>query len=164
MGALIAFELARSLRRRGLPSPVHLVVSGHRTPQLADPHPPSHRLPDPEFLTQLRLFGGTPESVLRNPELVELLLPLLRADFTVCETYNYTDEEPLSCPIAAFGGDKDPRVRGEELSGWREQTTRSFSLEIFPGSHFFINEVRILVLRVLARDLRQVLRRIAANP
>jgi len=160
MGALVSFELARQLRRQGMPGPVHMVVSGHRAPQLPDPDPWIHQLPDAEFLAKLRNLGGTPEEVLQNPELLELFLPVLRADFAVCETYCYTTEEPLDCSITAFGGNDDRRVSREELSAWQTQTRKSFSLRMFPGDHFFLQSARVPVLRVLAQDLKQVLRRL----
>jgi medium-chain acyl-[acyl-carrier-protein] hydrolase len=163
MGALVSFELARMMRRRGMPCPTHMVVSAHRAPQLPDRLPPIHELPDPEFVAKLRDFGGTPEAVLKSPELMELLLPVLRADFAVCEGYVHTSEEPLGCPITAFGGNADVQVGREELAGWHAQTSNSFSMHMFPGAHFFIQSAHALVLRVLAQDLRQVLRRLPSE-
>ena len=89
MGALISFELARQLRRTGAPLPIHLFVSGHQAPHLPDRNPPLHALPEGEFMDKLRELNGTPEEVLRHAELRELLIPILRADFAVCETYVY---------------------------------------------------------------------------
>jgi medium-chain acyl-[acyl-carrier-protein] hydrolase len=160
MGALVSFELARQLRRQGLPGPVHMIVSGHRAPQLPDPNPAIHQLPDAEFLAKLRNLGGTPEEALQNPELMELFLPVLRADFAVCETYVYTAEEPLDCSITAFGGNCDYRVSREELSAWQAQSCKSFSLRMFPGDHFFLQSLRVPVLQVLAEDLKKLLRRL----
>ncbi len=160
MGALVSFELTRQLRRQGMPGPVHMVVSGHRAPQLPDPHPTIHQLPEPQFLAKLRNYGGTPEEVLQNPELIELLLPALRADFAVCETYAYTDEEQLDCSITAFGGNEDAKVSRKELSAWQVQTRKFFSFRMFPGGHFFLQTAQPLVLHVLAQDLKQVLRRL----
>jgi medium-chain acyl-[acyl-carrier-protein] hydrolase len=163
MGALISFELARRLRRQGLRGPIHMVVSGHRAPQLPDRRPPIHELPDQEFMAKLRNFGGTPEAVLQNPELMELMLPVLRADFAVCESYVHASEEPLGCPITAFGGNDDSQVDRDELAGWHAQTINSFSMHMFPGAHFFIQSAQVLVLRVLAQDLKQVLRRLPSG-
>jgi surfactin synthase thioesterase subunit len=159
MGALVSFELARKLRRQGFEGPTHMVVSGHRAPQLPDRQPQIHALPDDEVMAKLRTFGGTPEAVLQNPELMELFLPVLRADFAVCESYVYAKEEPLDCSITALGGSDDVKVSREELSAWRAQTRGSFSIHLFPGGHFFIQTVQMLVLKVLVRDLKQVLRR-----
>ena len=136
-----------------------MIVSGYRAPQLQDPRPAIHHLPDREFLDHLREFGGTPEAVFHIPELMELLLPVLRADFAVCETYLCAAEEPLDCSITVFGGNNDAKVNREELSAWQAQTRRSFSLRMFPGGHFFVQTAQRLVLQMLAEDLRQVLRR-----
>jgi surfactin synthase thioesterase subunit len=160
MGALLGFELACRLHAQGQAGPVHLIVSGHRAPQLPHRHPPVHGLQDPEILAKLWRLGGTPEEVLRNPELIKLFLPLLRADLTVCETYAYRHREPLACSITAFGGNDDPEVSRDELSAWRRRTRESFSLHMFPGGHFFLQSAQSLVLRILAQDLRQVLRRV----
>lgn len=160
MGALISFELARQLRRQRMPEPVHMVVSGHRAPQLPDPHPPIHQLPDLEFLAKVRNLGGTPEEVLQKPELMELLLPIIRADLAVCERYVYITEAPLDCSITAFGGIDDGRVSRRELSAWHVQTGKSFFVRMFPGDHFFIQSAQPHVVRVLGQDLMQVLRRL----
>jgi medium-chain acyl-[acyl-carrier-protein] hydrolase len=163
MGALISFELARQLRREGRPGPTHMVVAGHRAPQLPKRHSPIHDLPDQEIIASLRVFGGTPEGVLQNSELMDLFLPVLRADFAVCEDYAYASEEALTCSITALGGNDDGRVSHEELSAWRVQTSNSFSMHMFPGDHFFIQSAQVLVLRVLAQDLKQVLRRLPSG-
>jgi medium-chain acyl-[acyl-carrier-protein] hydrolase len=140
LGALTGFELTRALRREGLPLPAHLVVSGHRGPQLPDPDPPIHGLPDAEFIEELSALNGTPAEVFESPELVELMLPLLRADFTAAETYAYTEEAALECPITALGGDSDPLVSADEIEGWRSQTTSGFDSRILAGDHFFLQQ------------------------
>ena len=161
MGALVSFELARHLRRCDVRGPIHLTVCGHRAPQLRDPHEAIHKMPDHEFRAKLREFGDTPDAVLQNAELIELLTPVLRADFAVCESYSYAREAPLDCSITAFGGNDDRRVSRDELSEWRAQTTRSFHLRMFPGGHFFLQRAMSLFVRVLAQDLQQILRRLA---
>jgi medium-chain acyl-[acyl-carrier-protein] hydrolase len=160
MGALISYELACELRSRGLTGPLQLIVSAHRAPHLPDRHPMVHDLPDAEILAKVRRLGGTPEEVLDSSEIMELFLPVLRADFTVCETYVYQDREPLDCPITAFGGNDDPQVSRSELAGWQARTRKPFVLHMFPGDHFFLQSCESLVLNVLAHDLRQVLRRL----
>lgn len=160
MGGLISFELTRRLRKERKPSPVHLFVSGYRAPQLPDPDPPIHQLPEDELLAELRKIDGTPEDILREPELMNLFLPLLRADFAVCETYVYAGETPLDCPITAFGGVQDGKVSRKELAAWRNQTSGSFNLYMFPGNHFFLQSERALFLQVLTRALTQTLEQI----
>ena len=157
MGALIGFDLTRALRRAGGPQPVHLFVSGHEAPQLPDRNPPLHALPEAELLDKLRELNGTPEEVLRHPELRELLIPILRADFAVCETYAYRPEPPLDCPLSAYSGLGDDYVTREELDAWRNQTTGRFSIRMFPGDHFYLNTARPYLLQALARELEQTL-------
>lgn len=154
MGALISFELARSLRQiRQIRKPGHLFVSGHRAPHLSDPRPPAHLLPDPQLIETLRRLHGTPEDVLEHGELLQLLLPLLRADFTLCETYNYRLEPPLSCPISALGGLQDQEVPHESILAWRQHTSDSFQTHFFPGNHFFLNTEQKALSTVLFHDI-----------
>jgi medium-chain acyl-[acyl-carrier-protein] hydrolase len=150
MGALVGFEVARLLRREYNISPVHLFVSGRRAPQMPDPDSPIHALPEAAFIQELRRLNGTPEAVLENVELMQLFLPILRADFAVLETYTYTDRSMLNCPITAFGGLSDREVSYEQLAAWREQTLAFFSVQMFPGNHFFLHSVQSPLLQALA--------------
>lgn len=155
MGALISFELARHLRRGYGLSPVHLVVSGRQAPQLPPLRAPLHPLPDLEFMAALGRLGGTPEAVLQNVEMMQLLLPLLRADFTLSETYVYTSEGPLDCSISAFGGIQDQLVNYGGLAAWGDQTCGIFKLRMMPGNHFFLNDARALIWSAILEDLMQ---------
>lgn len=157
MGALLSFELARHLRRNGKPGPVHLFVSGHGAPHLPDRNPPLHPLPEPEFVAKLRELNGTPEEILRHQELLQLLIPILRADFAVCETYVHPPEPPLACPISAYGGLGDAYVSREELAAWQEHTASRFSVRMFPGDHFYLNSAQLYLLQALAREIDQTL-------
>ena len=153
LGALVGFELARYLRRHHRLSPIHLFVSGHNAPQFVNRDPPIHALPDSEFLEKLRCLNGMSKEIQAHAELIQLLLPILRADFAVCESYVYEVDDPLDCPISAFGGLRDEYVSRKSLEAWREQTSASFSLRMFPGDHFYLNTDRALLLRTLAREL-----------
>jgi medium-chain acyl-[acyl-carrier-protein] hydrolase len=152
MGARVAFELARELRRRGGPRPARLFASGCRAPQLP-PDPPTFHLPDGLLVARLRELGGTPPEVLAAPELLELLLPVLRADLAVVETAGYTAEPPLDVPIRAFGGSHDPEATPEEAAAWRAQTSAGFDLRVLPGDHFFLHRCRDALLATVAADL-----------
>jgi medium-chain acyl-[acyl-carrier-protein] hydrolase len=163
MGATIGFELARELRRQHASGPVHLFVSGGRAPQIPDPDPPIHHLPEKEFIAGLRRFNGTPEEVLRNPELMGLFLPILRADLAALETYSYTPGEPLDCSISAFGGLEDEKVSQDELAAWRDQTRGAFTLRMLPGDHFFLRTARTLLLHAISQDLRLLLSQMAGG-
>lgn len=161
LGTLMSFELARKLRRQNAPGPLHLFVAGRCAPQILDPDPPVHELPEPEFVEELRRLNGTPEPVLQHPELMTLLLPTLRADFAINETYVYQDEEPLDCPISAFGGLEDQEVSRDDLAAWRVHTRGNFRLQVFPGGHFFLHTARSLLLQTLSLELVQTLHRLA---
>jgi medium-chain acyl-[acyl-carrier-protein] hydrolase len=153
MGALIGFELARLFRKQGSPGPACLIVSGHRAPHLPDRRPPIHHLPDARFIEELRRLNGTPEEVLQHEELRDLLLPVLRADFAVCETYLYAPEQPLDCPIFVIGGEQDPEVSQDELAAWQLHTRGAFTLHMIPGDHFFLHSARPLLLNAVNRAL-----------
>jgi medium-chain acyl-[acyl-carrier-protein] hydrolase len=158
MGALISFELTRELRRRGAPAPTQLFLSGRRAPQIRNDEPPTHDLPEAEFLESVRRYNGTPEEVFAHPELMKILVPLLRADFALSHVYAYTPEAPFECPISVFGGLQDTDVPRESLEAWREQTAAAFSLRMFPGDHFFLRKSQPLLLSVLAQQLRELVR------
>jgi medium-chain acyl-[acyl-carrier-protein] hydrolase len=153
MGGLIALELSRWLRREKKVMPIHLFISGKRAPQLRETEPPLYNLPDAEFISRLRRLNGTPQDVLDNSELMQLMIPILRADFSICETYEYQAEPPLDCPLTVFGGIGDLEVPAEELQSWREQTTSVFSLHMFPGDHFFLHAAQRDMLRIIAQKL-----------
>lgn len=154
MGAVIAYELARRRRRAGRSEPRHLIVSARSAPTVEDSEEPIHDLPPERFRERLRDLNGTPAEVLDHPELMELVEPLLRADFEVNETYEHRPGETLSCPLTALGGLRDEEVPREELEEWRTLTTGAFRLHMLPGDHFFLNgEGRHETLSLVARHL-----------
>jgi len=153
MGAMMSFELTRHLRRLGWPLPLHLFVAGFSAPQLPQTHPPLHDLSDKEFRAALALLNGTPASVLEDDDMMRLLIPLLRADFAVYETYLSLPEAPLDLPISAYGGLRDTRAPREALEAWRVQTTKRFSLRMYDGDHFFLHTKRSVLLQSIHQDL-----------
>lgn len=159
MGGLVSFELTRELRRQRLATPLHLMVSARRAPQLPDRDPPIHALPEAEFLEEIRSLKGTPEEILHNDDIMQMMVPILRADFSVCETYTYTQEEPLPCPITAFGGRLDDEIGKDELAAWKEHTRAFFRLQMFEGDHFYLHSERDQLLQAMAQSLVPLLRR-----
>jgi medium-chain acyl-[acyl-carrier-protein] hydrolase len=155
MGAIVGFSFARELHRRSLREPVHLFMSGRRAPQLVEPSP-IHKLPEPQFLVQLRRLGGIPDALFEQPEIMEIFLPILRADIAVAESGPVEPEEPLACPITALGGLTDEKARLEDLDAWRAQTSAAFEREIFPGGHFFLQTARTALLGSLSRRLARI--------
>jgi len=156
MGGMIGFELTRELRRRGKAQPLHLFVSGRRAPHLPPREEPIHDLPEPEFIERLRELNGTPEEVLQHAELMKLLTPVLRADFSVNETYEFTAEERLDPGISAFGGLGDEEVTRDDLDLWRQHAKGRFRLRMLPGDHFFLHSAKDLITEAVARDLAEL--------
>lgn len=139
MGSAVAFEVARRLRALGAPPPAVLMVSGRGAPHRPRSRPPIHDLPQAAFIDALRRYGGTPEEVFQHPELLDLMIPLLRADFEAVETYRPGEEPPLDCPILAFGGIDDPDVGEEDVAAWARHGAAGFAMHRLPGGHFFLN-------------------------
>jgi len=158
MGGLVAFTLCRWLRARGWPAPMHLFISGRRAPQFPDAHPFTGELTDDYILSCIRRFGGTPASVLAEPELMELLLPVFRADIELLRAYRHVPAEPIDAPLTALGGTKDETVQPAHLEGWREHTRGPFALCMFEGDHFFLHTAEAAVLRVVGHVLEGVSR------
>jgi medium-chain acyl-[acyl-carrier-protein] hydrolase len=156
MGAAISFELAHQLRNQYGVEPLHLFVSGFRAPHLPRREVPSFDLPEAEFIDKLHSLGGSAKELLDNPRFVKLLLPAVRADFELIQTYTYSPQPPLTCPITALGGLEDNVVRREELAAWREQTTGTFTLQTLPGDHFFLHTAQDRILAILADEFSRI--------
>lgn len=154
IGALVSFELARELRRRGGIEPSHLFVSGCPAPHLPCPERICD-LSEGEFLDRLDRFNGTPSEALNHPELMRMMLPTLRADFALRDRYLYREEPPLNCSITALGGMSDAHVDGLMLQAWRQHTCERFQLWLLQGDHFFLRSAQGHVLEVLYSVLSQ---------
>jgi acyl transferase domain-containing protein/surfactin synthase thioesterase subunit len=154
LGAILAFELVRQLRRENAPTPACLFVAASRAPQIPDFAAPIHALPDDKFIEALAQLQGTPATVLQDGELMQLYLPALRADFALLETYFYAAGEPLDCPIVAFGGLEDERVTQQQLEAWRGQTAGEFKLKMYPGNHFFFHQAAADLLEIIAKEIQ----------
>jgi medium-chain acyl-[acyl-carrier-protein] hydrolase len=153
MGTLISFELARLLRREGRAQPAHLFLSGSNAPQLPSMNRPIYNLPEPELVAELRRLNGTPQEVLEHPELMQLMLPIIRADMAVCQTYSYAAEPPLDCSVSAFGGLQDVEVPREGVRAWHSQTNSSFTMWMLEGDHFFLHRSLPQMLRIISQTL-----------
>jgi len=157
LGALVGFELVRRLRSEGYPLPRRLFACAHRAPHLPDPDPPIHQLPNDRFIEELRGLNGTPQAVFDSQELLDLFLPVLRADFTAAETYIYRSGAPLPCAITAIGGTGDNMISREAMQAWREHTSGDFELHFVEGDHFFIHQRHKDVMRILRYAIANVL-------
>jgi medium-chain acyl-[acyl-carrier-protein] hydrolase len=159
MGALVAWRLAVHVAADGGPEPERLYVSAQRAPQLPDRRRALHALPDPELLRGISQLGGTAPEVLEHPELVQLLLPALRADFAIAESFVDRSGTTLHCPIVAFGGSEDREVTRDQLRAWRERTVGPFELVMLPGDHFAARRDPGPLLAEIRADLEVVRRR-----
>lgn len=153
VGALVTYRLVCRLRAEGRQLPVHLFVSGRAAPHLPNPRRPLRDLPAAELVPHLRKLGGTPDIVLDEPELLDIFVPSLRADFAVNETYRHPREEPLTVPVTAFGGDADPRTGVAELRAWGELTRGRFETYTYPGGHFYLQRHAAGMLAVISRSM-----------
>jgi pyochelin biosynthesis protein PchC len=152
MGATLAFEVSRRLARADGRGPTHLFVSGRSSPPRHH-HLNLHQATTPALIAGLSSIGGTDPRILQNSEVLELLLPTLRADFTASETYQFEPGPPLSCPITAMTGDRDRQNAVEDAAAWSAHTTGPFDLRVYPGGHFYLDDCRAQVLEVISSSL-----------
>lgn len=140
LGALIAFELTRTLRDAWVTQPAHLFVSGRRAPHLPARRAPMYDLPDAEFEAGLAEMQGTPREVLENRELMDLVVPILRVDFALNDTYTHARATALDVPLTVFGGSDDVEATPEELDAWRLHSRAFGGVHVFPGHHFYLHD------------------------
>ncbi|MGB8503299.1 thioesterase II family protein [Mycobacterium sp.] len=136
MGAIVAFEVARRVEAEGRLRLLGVIASGRRAPSVSDPQA-VHQRDDREILTEIRDLGGTESPLLHDPDVVQMILPVLRSDYKAIENYG-TSSSVLSSPIRAYIGDRDPRVDIDQAERWRHHTTAGFRLRMFPGNHFYL--------------------------
>jgi medium-chain acyl-[acyl-carrier-protein] hydrolase len=158
LGGRIAFGLAHRLIEAGLPAPLHLTVAACRDPLARPERPGVHRLPESEFIQHLRNLGGTPEEILSDRGLLELLLTMVRADFALIE--GELPRTPLPCPITAYAGTDDRSAPPLAVGSWRDFTTSGFDLRCLSGSHFFIRQHSPTMIAGITRDLDHALGRV----
>lgn len=156
MGAIVAFELARELRRRGAGEPAVLFVSGGQAPRLPRELPPLHDAPDAQITARLVALGGMPDEINEEPELLRHFMPTIRADFAVCETHEYRTRRLLDCPVVAFAGRDDHEVRPLLVAPWVEETTGRFDQHVLPGGHFFVHTEQTAVFDVIRQRLAAI--------
>ncbi|MEU6076631.1 alpha/beta fold hydrolase [Micromonospora sp. NPDC047074] len=154
LGATIGFEVALRLRRAGL-APSALFVSGRRAPHRRKMER-IHLRDDAGLIAEVRALAGTDDTLLDDEDVVRMVLPAIRADYTAAETYEYRPEPRLDCPIVALIGDRDPRVTVEEAQAWQEHTGAEFELAVHPGGHFYLNDHMPAVLRRIRAHTRSL--------
>jgi len=154
LGGLIAFDIARILEAENLRPPERLFLGASAPPHLGLIHEPIHHLPDAGFVDALQQrYGGIPAEVLREPELLAMFLPALKADFTAYELYRFAAGDPVNCPMTVFAGERDPGITPELLAEWSRHTRKEFVLQPVAGDHFFLAESGAIVLASIRRCL-----------
>jgi medium-chain acyl-[acyl-carrier-protein] hydrolase len=156
MGAVLAYETALALAESGHPVPEHLFVSGRRPPHVPDPMTPLGELPVSAFVEEInRRYGGIRPELLAHPDVMELLLPALRADIRALDRHRPAHpRKALPCPITAMGGDADAVTPAQHLEAWRPLTTAAFALKRYGGDHFYLDGRRAELLTDLAAAFR----------
>lgn len=164
MGALIAFELAKRIRKENFPSPAHLFISGKEAPHMRRREEKLfHRYPDEKFKEEVMKLGGTGFDIFSNPKLLDLILPVLKNDFVITETYDHTQPiEPFDIDFTLFiGKDDDLELTPEEVTGWQEHTRGICTIHYFPGDHFFIQKQSARVVEMIDRQLSSSIKKVA---
>jgi surfactin synthase thioesterase subunit len=153
MGAVVAFEVARWFSRSSGVGPACLIVSGRGAPGLTSKRRRLAELPDDQFITAVGQLNGIPPQILSEPDLLEMVLPALRADYELAENYRPLPGGRLDCPVVAYVGADDPEVDYEQVLAWREVTTGEFSTRVFRGDHFYLRRGRPDVLDAVRDDV-----------
>jgi surfactin synthase thioesterase subunit len=152
MGAILAFEVARNFQRDGAAMPDRLFVSGRRAPScLRDEF--VHRQDDRGLLDDVRTLAGTDQRLLADEEMLQMVLPTIRSDYTAIETYTMAPGPPITCPITVLIGDSDPKSTVPEARAWETHTTEECVVKVFPGGHFFLDPHRQDVLDLIVAQL-----------
>ncbi|MFE0464986.1 thioesterase II family protein [Kitasatospora sp. NPDC058965] len=152
LGASVAFEVAERLEARGI-VPAALFASGRRAPsRFRDEN--VHLKDDDGLIADIKKLAGTDDQVLGDPDIVRMVLPSVRADYRLAETYRWSGSTRLSCPVYALTGDDDPQVTLDEAGAWASHTTGPFSLKVYPGGHFYLNSQAPAVLELIRSELR----------
>lgn len=158
MGALLCYELTRLLGKKYALRPVCLFASGCRAPHRQSRYLNTTRrrvcdLSDAALLAWMGKLNGTAQAILHDHELMKVLLPAIRADFTLAENYAYIENEALDCPLSVFGGIQDEEILKDDLLAWRELTRGQSTLRMLPGDHFFLQSSQDMLLSAIQHDL-----------
>ncbi|MFE9701946.1 thioesterase II family protein [Streptomyces sp. NPDC005930] len=154
MGASLAYEVALRLTRRHKVSAAALHVSSRKPPHRLTPRR-LHEAGDEALIEEVRRLGGTDESLLSDPDLREIVLPAIRADFTIVGTYGPRAADPVDCPVYAYVGDQDPSITVHDMSGWADVAPRGFRLDVLGGGHFYLTERQDSLTRTMARRMSE---------
>ena len=159
VGALFAYEVAHTLRARNLPAPAGLFVSGRKPPHRTTNNIEFSALPDSQFLAAVAALGGVPEIVLRDRDLQQMVIGVMRADLTMAERRSYIERGPLETPLFVYTADTDPLVNLDEAPEWQQHSVASCVVRKYRGGHFFIQDTKSSFFADLAKDVTSVIGR-----
>lgn len=153
MGSWIAFELIRKIKSHGHNSPIHAFFAAKEAPHIKRKSKNLHKLPTDEFSNEILKLGGTPREIFENEELRDIFITILKADYKIVETYNFTaHSSPLDCNITVFSG-KEDEYKTEDIMGWQELTKKGCTIHTFDGGHFFIHDKLHDVVSIVNKTL-----------
>jgi surfactin synthase thioesterase subunit len=152
MGAVVAYELAHWLTRQGRP-PAHLFVASYPAPHLPRTAPRVHDSPDGTVVALLAALEVTPPELLADQEMLQLLLPTIRADLAVTETYVRHEREPLPLPITVLRGDTDRHLPADAAAGWSRETSHGCTVVVFDGGHFLLRDCAAAVFALVTETI-----------
>lgn len=153
MGGLIAYRTAQLLQNRSMPMPQQVFLSACEPHRARRDGPPDHELSDEDFVRVVGQMDGTPPELLANDELVSLVLPRLRADFAVVDSFRLANGSRIGIPITAMAGSEDERVTWDSVRQWSQHTAAGFTAHLLRGNHYFIADARDRLLRIIRDQL-----------
>ena len=156
MGAMLAYSLAQQRISRGLSAPEAVIVAAYRAPHLPAPLPDLHLADDNELAWELARYGGLPDEILSRPDWLELLMPIVRDDLRICQSYRPSGEPTLPCPLHIFGGRNDPLAPPDTLSAWSSHSTQPQPVRLFAGDHFLFRQPDPELVTAVARIVEDV--------
>ncbi len=156
LGAILSYLFAQRIVKENMPYPVLMFLSGRAAPPVCK-EKYVHLLPKQEFIKKVNKYGGIPNEILQEEELMDFMVPILRADFEAAGTYKYEETVPLDIPMTVMTGLKDEEVEYKEALKWQEVATEKISVRQFPGGHFFIFEHPMEIVRILCQNLEKAL-------
>ena len=149
LGGLIAYALTQKAYTSKLPLPLTLFVSAHRAPHISHSYPCFSTMSFNELKTFIRYYEGMPESILQNEEWMKFLIPIIRDDFLLCQSYEYCLQDPVPCSIYTFGGNLDRMVSKFEILAWRQHTMKQFQSYFYPDGHFFLKTQQTQLINIV---------------
>ncbi|MGC9381243.1 thioesterase II family protein [Streptomyces sp. MH13] len=152
MGAVLAFEVTRRLERDHGVTPVRIFASGRRAPS-SHRHETVHLRDDDGVVAEMRELSGTDSRILGDEEILRMVLPAIRTDYTAIENYRAAPEDVVHTPITVLTGEADPRTTREEAESWGKHTTSDVEIHCFPGGHFFLANHQERIMKIVSERL-----------